>query len=113
MPCDTVRKPQQTLAERKAEVRKRMLAIDKLIATGKIKVKVGKQGAVAFTNLADADRDGITDACIYRMVMLSGSAAAKLAILKAEQAAGVSVNKKVVARGIHSHDGGATWHPKG
>lgn len=113
MPCDTVRKPQQTLAQRKEEVRRRMRTIDRLIATGKIKVKVGKQGAIAFTNLADTDRDGITDACIYRMVMLSGSAAAKLAILKAEQAAGVSVNKKVVAQGIHSHDGGATWHPKG
>jgi hypothetical protein len=42
--------------------------------------------------------------------MASGFALAKLAIMKAEQLAGRTVDRKVVAQGTHSHDGGRTWH---
>lgn len=113
MPCDTIRKPNQTLSQRVEEVKKRVTAVDRMIAARQVTVKVGKQGAVTFIGIPDEDRDGMTDACIYRMLTRKGSAAARMAIQRAEQMAGVKVNKAVVAAGVHSHDGGATWHPKG
>lgn len=60
----------------------------------------------------EAERDGVTDACAYRRLMVSGSALAKAAIAHAEQLAGHSVDRRVVAHGVHSHDGGQTWHEK-
>ena len=113
MPCDTIRKPNQTLTARVEEVKKRVTAVDRLIASRKVQVKVGPQGAVVFVGISDEDRDGMTDACIYRMLSRKGSAATRMAIMRAEQVAGRSVDRAVIGQGIHSHDGGATWHPKG
>ena len=113
MPCDTFLKLNQTIAERKTEVRQAAERIEKLVIAKQVGVKVGPQGAIVFTGLSDDDRDGLTDACIYRRIMASGSAAAKMAIMRAEQAAGRAVDRRVVAQGVHSHDGGATWHPRG
>jgi hypothetical protein len=110
MPCDTRLKPRQTISERKVEVRK---AVDRFaagLATGRVKAKVGPQGAVAFDGLTTEERDGVTDACAYRQLMVHGSALAKAAIARAEQIAGRSVDRKMVAAGHHSHDGGETWH---
>lgn len=113
MPCDTRLKPRQTVAQRVTEVRKAQQRIEKLLASRRVTAKVGPQGAVAFLGLSEDERDGLTDACIYRHVMLKGSAAAKLALMKAEQQAGRSVDRRVVSQGVHSHDGGQSWHPRG
>lgn len=113
MPCDTMRKRNQTVAQRVAEVRKRISLVDKMIATRKVTAKVGPQGAITFIGIPNEDRDGMTDACIYRMITRSGSASAKMAIMRAEQQAGRGVDRKVVNAGTHSHDGGASWHPRG
>ncbi|AAN02025.1 hypothetical protein SEA_NIEBRUSAYLOR_93 [Mycobacterium phage NiebruSaylor] len=113
MPCDTVLKKGQTVSERAAEVRKAGQEIDRLLAAGRVKVKVGPQGAVTFLNIPEDVRAGITDACVYRRIMASGSHSARQAIAQAERLAGRAVDKKVVATGIHSHDGGQTWHPRG
>lgn len=113
MPCDTVVKQGQTLSQRVTEVKKRVTAVDKLIAARKVQVKVGPQGAVTFTGISASDRDGMTDACIYRTLSRTGSAATKMAMARAEQLAGRTIDRSVVAAGTHSHDGGATWHAKG
>lgn len=109
MACDTMLVAGQTLAQRKEQVRKAADVIDKLIAARKAGVRVGPQGAVTFTGIPDTDRAGMTDACIYRMLTRKGSAATKMAIQRAEQLAGRSVDRKVVGHGVHSHDGGQTW----
>jgi len=110
MPCNTRLKPQQTMAERALEVRKAGERIDKLLALGSAKVKVDKRtGGVVFVGIPDDVRDGLTDACVYRRIMSSGSHKAKQAIMQAERLAGRAVDKKAVATGLHSHDGGATW----
>lgn len=110
MPCNTRLKPKQTLADRAKEVRKAGEAIDKLLATKKATVKVDRRtGAVVFVGIPDDVRDGLTDGCVLRRIMQSGSAGAKQAIAQAERLAGRAVDKKVVAQGLHSHDGGATW----
>lgn len=114
MPCDSRPfRPQQTLQERIAEVRSILGILEKKITKRQITPVVGKNGAITFKGLSDEERGGITDACIYRRIMATGSQLAKLEIERAQRAAGVTVNKQVVAQGIHSHDGGRSWHPKG
>lgn len=110
MPCDTRLKPKQTIQERAAEVRRAVGNLDSLIQRGQVRIKVGPQGAIAFSAWADSERDGVTDACAYRRLMTTGSALAKAKIMQAEQMSGRSVNRQVVGQGAHSHDGGKTWH---
>ncbi len=110
MPCDTRLKPRQTIKQRADEVRKATETIAKALVAGRVKFKVGPQGAVVFEGVGDDERDGVTDACAYRRIMATGSQMAKLAIAKAEQMAGRTVNKQLVGQGVHSHDGGRTWH---
>ena len=111
MPCDTVRQqPKQTLAERKREVTKAQGTIERMISTGQVKVKVDKKtGGVVLIDVPANVRVGITAACIVRRIMTRGSISARQAIVKAERLAGRSVDKKAIAAGLHSHDGGATW----
>ena len=113
MPCYTNLRPRQTISERAAEVRKAIERLAENLASGKVKVVVGRQGAVAFQGWADTDRNRVTDACAYRQIMVRGSALARAAVARAEQIAGRSVDRKVVAQGVHSHNGGASWHGKG
>jgi restriction endonuclease Mrr len=111
MPCDTRLKPKQTISERAQEVREAVARIVKQMAQGKVRVVVDKStGAVAFAGLSATDRDGVTDACAYRRIMSGTSQLAKAAIARAEAMAGKKVNTQAVAQGVHSHDGGTTWH---
>ncbi len=112
MACETRLRPQQTLQQRLEDVRKAMLRVDAGLVSGRVRVRVGAQGAIAFEGLTEAERDGITDACVYRRLMSTGSILAKAAIQKAEILAGRTVDRKVIATGVHSHDGGKTWHGK-
>lgn len=108
MACETMLKPKQTLSERIAEIKAAMDKISAKLASGAIKVKVGPQGAIAFEGVGD-DRNGITDACIYRRIMATGSSLAKMKIAQAEQLAGRTVSRQALAAGIHAH--GDHWHP--
>jgi hypothetical protein len=109
--CDSRLKPQQTIQQRAAEIREMVTLLDKRIASGRTKIIVDrKSGAITFTGLTDDERDGVTDACAYRRLMISGSAQTKLAIQRAEMLAGRGVSMQALAHGVHSHDGGTTWH---
>ena len=110
MPCDTRLKPAQTISQRADEVRRSVSRLDELIRSNRVRVRVSPQGAVAFADWEEGDRDGVTDACAYRRLMVSGSALSKAAIAKAEMVAGRTVDRRVLAHGHHSHDGGETWH---
>jgi hypothetical protein len=110
MACDTRLKPRQTISERAQEVREAVTRLATAIAAGRVRVKVGPQGAIAFEGWDTNSRDGVTDNCAYRRIMATGSAMAKMHIARAEQLAGRTVDKQTVAQGHHSHDGGATWH---
>jgi hypothetical protein len=117
MPCDTRLKEnyrnlkrRQTISERAEEIRRTVTDVNSLIAAGKVKPIVDKRtGAVAFDGLDDNIRDGATDACIYRRLMVSGSSLTKAKLAQAEAMAGRTVNKQALAQGVHSHDGGQTW----
>lgn len=110
MPCDTKLKSGQTIKERAKEIFDAVGRLASGLVNGKIKPKIGPQGAIAFEGFAGTDRDGVTDACAYRRLMVSGSSLAKAKIAQAEQLAGRSVDKRVIGQGAHSHDGGRTWH---
>jgi hypothetical protein len=111
MPCDTRLKKNQTLQQRATEVKQVVYDINSLIATGRVKPVVDKRtGAIAFQGLSDDIRDGVTDACVYRRLMITGSFLTKNAIQRAEQLAGRTVDKGALQQGVHSHDGGDSWH---
>jgi hypothetical protein len=109
MPCDTRLKRGQTIQQRATEIRKVVDILAKGLTSGKIKPKIGPQGAITFTGLSEQERDGVTDSCAYRRLMATGSAMALQAIARAETLAGRSVDRQMVAQGYHSHDGGITW----
>lgn len=111
MPCDTRLKPRQTISQRAAEVKQVVYDVNSLIAAGKVKPIIDKRtGAIAFQGLTDDIRDGVTDACVYRRLMVTGSSLTKMAIQRAEQIAGRTVDKGALRQGVHSHDGGGSWH---
>ena len=111
MPCETRLKPKQSIQERADEIRKAISGLDALLKKRNVRVTVGPQGAIAFSGWNN--RDGITDACAYRRIMATGSSLAKMEIARAEQLAGRGVDRRVIAQGVHSHDGGYSWHGKG
>ena len=87
-----------------------MSTLDSLLKARRVRVTVGAQGAIAFDGWPAEDRNAVTDACAYRRIMATGSALAKAEIARAEQIAGRSIDRKVIASGVHSHDGGHSWH---
>lgn len=105
MVCETFRYAKQSVEERRKQVADTVKEVEKGLANGKIKIVVGAQGAVAFQGLEDSQRNRVADACIYRKILSTGSALARMKL-----AAAGNVNKTAVAQGIHSHDGGKTWH---
>ena len=109
MACETKLKRNQTANQRIAEAQKVVEKVSAGITAGRVKVVIGPQGAVAFQGISEQDRDGVSDACIYRRMLVSGSALARQAIARAEQLAGRKVSVQAVASGVHTHDG-VTWH---
>lgn len=110
MPCETQRLPNQTITQRKQEIRESVAQLSRLLAAGAIKPIIGPQGAVAFQGWTTEDRRRVTDACAFRLIMATGSPLAKAKIAAAEALSGRTVDRRMVAHGAHSHDGGATWH---
>lgn len=111
MVCETRLRGRQTLTERKSEVKRAVEGLNSLLAVGRVKAKVGPQGAITFEGWNVNERDGVSDACAYRMLMSSAttSSLTKMKIQQAEVLAGKTVNRQVIGQGVHSHDGGASW----
>lgn len=108
MPCDTVRKPNQTLDQRKTEVRGAIASLAALLASGRARAIISRaDGSVAFRGWDDGETARVTDVCAARLIMSGTNTLAKLAIQKAETLAGRTMERKAQT---HSHDGGATWH---
>jgi len=108
MPCDRRLKPNQTIQQRAEEIRETVSRLQKGLAAGTVKAVVGPQGGVAFEGLTATDRNEVSDACMYRRILATGSATSKLALMKAEQLAGRKIDAMAVAQGWHMHNG--VWH---
>lgn len=107
MACDTVLKPGQTLALRMAEVKRALDRLKRYLSTGSVKVQIGPNGAITFAGFSD--RDGLSDACIYRSLTAENSWELRQAVARAEAQSGRKVNARAIAAGFHSHDGGKSW----
>jgi hypothetical protein len=110
MVCDTrLRNPQQTATQRKAEVREAVKRLETALQQGGAKVNIDRNtGVVSFAG--NWQRDGVSDACAYRVLTAAGSGALRMALARAEALSGTRHNAALTAAGIHSHDGGATWN---
>lgn len=108
MICDTQTLAGQTLSERKEEVKQSVSQLDRAIREGRVKVRVGNTGGIAFDGWGEFARRRVTDGCAYRRLMATGSATTKAAIAKAEALAGRSIDRRAVAQGLHAH--GNQWH---
>lgn len=104
-------KPSLTAAEIEAKSNALKVLERKLeIREGGISVVIGANGAVAFRGWSDAERGGIADTCAYRALSAINSPALRRAVARAEALYGRKVNPQAIASGVHSHDGGNTFH---
>lgn len=108
MACNTQRREGQTFAERAAEVAAALARLRRYIAAGQVQIVVGANGAVTLTGWKD--RDGLTDTCAVRSLLAESAPEFKRALEAAERRTGRKHNPSAVAAGVHSHDGGRTWH---
>lgn len=111
MPCDSVRRNNETEEERKEVVKKSLTRLEAALTQGRVKLKVGPNGAVAIDGWKPEDRDDVTDICAIRALQSQNSWAFRQALAKAEALAGRKMSQSQVGAGTHSHDGGKTWHP--
>ena len=105
MPCLT--QPNLTQQQRNA-MQEAIARLERSLTAGMAQVVIGANGAVAFKGIWRCD--GVTDVCAYRALQAANSAALRRAVARAEVVAGRQVNPQAVAAGVHSHDGGASWH---
>ena len=108
MPCDFTVPQGMTPAQRKTQIEQAIDRLNKALAIGEIKVKVGPTGSIAFVGAWE--RNGVSDVCAYRKLVVMGSPALRQAVTRAETLAGRKVDPRAVAAGTHSHDGGSSWH---
>lgn len=110
MPCDTQLQAGQTLEQRNSEISQALRRLEAALQSGSVKVTIAPNGALAFAGWTAAARDRVTDVCAYRTLTAGGSWALRQAVAKAEGLSGRKVNVSAIAAGVHSHDGGKTWH---
>lgn len=106
MPCES---KELTQVERQQQI-DAVKKLQALLAARKVKVKIGAQGAIALDGWTESDRSGLSDVCAVRKLRSQNSPELRSAIMRAETASGTRVNFQAVSAGVHSHDGGATWH---
>jgi hypothetical protein len=99
-----------TIIQRKKQIDEAVDRLNKALAIGEVRVKVGPTGSVAFTGWSGQARSGVSDICAYRKLLATGSPALRSALARAEAMAGRKVDPNQVAAGTHSHDGGSSWH---
>lgn len=109
MPCDTIRKPNETKEQRLTRVRTALRKLEAGLTSLAVTVVIGPQGAVAFKGWTTEDRDSVTDVCAYRALTNMRSAALAKAVRTAELTYGRRVDASQVTAGVHSHDNGRTW----
>jgi len=110
MVCDSLQ-PKETPEQRRKRIDAALKSLVAGLLTNKVKVKLGPKGEVAFDGWATTDRGKLTDACTYRMMSVRFSDVLARAVAAAELQSGRKLSPLAVNSGVHSHDGGKTWHP--
>jgi|SRR5215468_7217911 len=111
MACETMLKPRQTIQQRAAEVRAAVVRLAQGLASKRITLVIDPvSGAPAFAGWDATSRDGVSDLCAFRTIAKTGAPMFLELVKQAQALAGRSLDKQAIAQGIHSHDGGKTWH---
>lgn len=108
MPCDTRLRAGQTLVQRIDQVKVALSRLERYLQTGTVRIGISTNGAIAFQGWQD--RDDVSDVCAYRTLTAQSSWALRQAVARAEATSGRKVNARAVEAGVHSHDGGKSWH---
>lgn len=111
MACDFTVPQGMTPASRKTQIEQAVDRLNAALGAGTVKVTVGKTGAIVFTGTWQ--RDGVSDTCAYRKLLVSGSPALRMAVARAEAMAGRKIDPRAIAAGEHAHtdaSGSMTWH---
>jgi len=117
MACDMRIGIGQTLPQRKKQIDEAIDRLNKALAIGEVKLKVGPTGAITFVDgkvrgavAGILGSNKISDTCAYRKLLATSSPALRAAVIQAEALAGRKIDPQAVAAGVHSHDGGNTWN---
>jgi hypothetical protein len=107
-----------TPPQRKKQIDEAVERLNKALAVGEVKIKVGANGAITFIDgkvrgavAGILGSNKISDTCAYRKLLAISSPSLRAAVIQAEALAGRKIDPQAVASGMHSHDGGKTWHP--
>lgn len=111
MPCDSRIPKGMSLEQRNKQITEKLRLLEANLSAGKVKITIGTNGALAFNGWNGDDRSEITDVCAYRALSAENSWALRQAISRAEAQSGRKMNPQAIGAGVHSHDGGKTWHP--
>lgn len=106
MVCYSRRKAEETPEQRRKRIDSALRLLASQLGSGVAKVVIGPTGAA--TIVGWTEREDVADACAFRAMMTNP--AMRLAIMRAEAVAGRKLSPSQIAAGVHSHDGGATWH---
>jgi len=109
MPCDSKIPEGMTLETRNIQITKALSRLEVALTAGRVRANIGQNGAIAFSGWKDSD--GVSDVCAYRALAARNSWALRQAVSRAETTSGRKLNPQAVGAGVHSHDGGNTWHP--
>ncbi len=108
MPCESLRNG-QSKKERDRDVKVALARLETYLKNGQVSLGIGTNGAIVFRGWDKTARNGVSDVCAYRKLAIAGSWELKQAQARAELLTGRKVDAKLVASGLHSHDGGKTW----
>lgn len=108
MACDSMIPQGMTQEERQAEIKAALAELEQRLKAKTAKLTVAINGGVVIDGWQN--RKSVNDACAVRKLLAANSWEMRKAIAAAEQASGRKVNVQAVSGGLHSHDGGKTWH---
>lgn len=108
MVCELRLKAAQTAEQRTREIRETLARLEQQLQKGTARLVIGANGAAAITGWTD--RNDVSDVCAIRALTAAKSFALSRAVAQAE-AGGRKLSLAAVNSGLHSHDGGKTWHP--
>lgn len=109
MPCASKIPAGMSLEQRMTQVQRALKRLEQSLQTGSVKIRIAPNGAIAFAGWKN--RDDVSDVCAFRALTSENSWVLRQAVARAEAQSGRKVNAKAVAAGVHSHDGGKTFHP--
>ena len=111
MVCDEQYLTNQSEADRLREIQEAMDKLERLLREKSVTLGISPGGAIVFRGWSDKDRARISDACAFRKLAVQNSWELRQAIATAQAETGRQVNMNAIGSGLHSHDGGKTWHP--